>query len=366
MIIHLVTDYLSTGGGLEHIYQIVKGSPNYQFKVFARPGNAAGKFDELKNVTIQDQGFEPGLVMAGNPDLVHIHHLRPLVSFFKNPLTRYKVPIIYTAHGLHIHKYEFFNSLSGKIKYKLRFALEKQVCKKPARVIAVSMEDQEFMAQNYGLKNVLYLTNGIEFTDVDLWQDADPQQLRKELKLPLDRVLFTTVARFDFQKGYDIYIPALAQLKKKVEGLENKVHFLFVGGGSQLEPMKNMASEYGIEDLVTFMGERRDVYQLLKASDLFVLPSRWEGLPITLLEAGRLKIPVLASHTYGNREILGEGRGILFQNLDANDLALKLQEIIQNKYDLLQYANKLHHEVSQNYNLPKMLTGLQNLYTHLT
>ena len=88
MRIHLVTDQFSLGGGIEHIYQITKGLEDIQFGVFGEPGPAAAKFNQLENVEIHDKGYAPGYIMEKSPDIVHIHHLKPLVSFFKNPFIK--------------------------------------------------------------------------------------------------------------------------------------------------------------------------------------------------------------------------------------------------------------------------------------
>jgi glycosyltransferase involved in cell wall biosynthesis len=190
MRIHLVTDQFSLGGGIEHIYQITKGLGDIQFGVFGEPGPAAAKFNRLENVEIHDKGYASGYVMEKSPDIVHIHHLRPLVSFFKGPFAKYKVPIIFTAHGLHIHKYEFFNSIRAKISYLLRFQLEKRVLRKPNRIIAVSREDKHFMEEKYHLANVIYLTNGIDFSTVTAAKQQSKKQLRQQLGLPGDDFLF--------------------------------------------------------------------------------------------------------------------------------------------------------------------------------
>ncbi len=370
MLIHLVTDHFNVGGGLEHIYQIARGMKDIHFGIFARPGPAVQKFLGLENAAAYDLGYEPGYVLENNPDLVHIHHLRPLCSFFKKPFTRYRIPIIFTAHGLHIHKYEFSASLTNKIKYFLRFHLEKRIFKRASRIIAVSREDQGFLEHRYRLGSVEYLTNGIDFTGIDRIT-ATKEVLRSELQLPTDHLLFITVARFDFQKGHDILIKAISLIKNELQQKHiKKVKFIFVGHGPEFEKMKRLTQGLSVDQFITFLGEHQDVYQvhnMVKASDLFILPSRWEGLPIVLLETGRLKIPVLASDTYGNREILApnRGRGILFKNGDPQDLAAKIIGIINGKYDLLQCSQNLYQEVSANYNLPKMLFSLKNLYHSL-
>jgi glycosyltransferase involved in cell wall biosynthesis len=186
--------------------------------------------------------------------------------------------------------------------------------------------------------------------------------LRKQLGLPIDDFLCVTTARFNYQKGYDILIEAIERLKRIINLKEAKMRFLFIGNGPEFEKMKAKSSELSNSGYVSFLGERKDVYNIVKACDLFVLTSRWEGLPIVLLETGLLKTPALASETYGNREILKGGKGILFRNEDSEELANSLRDIIEGKYDLNRYAQDLFKEVETNYNLEKMINGLRKIY----
>ncbi|NIM14907.1 MAG: glycosyltransferase [Candidatus Aminicenantes bacterium] len=366
MRIHLVTDRFHLGGGLEHIYQVAKGLKDIQFGIFAKPGTdfVYEKFSELKNVEICSKGYAPDMVMEKEPDLVHIHHLKPLAAFFKKPGKKYYIPILYTAHGLHIRKYEFYGSIIAKIKYFLRFQLEKRILPKARRIIAVSREDKHFLEEKYRLKNVTYLTNGIDFSAItpDSGSGESKAVLRKKLILPEDDFLFITVARFDFQKGYDILIKAIAKIKDTLERTKSNCRFVFVGDGSEYEDMKVLSQCLLVSQYILFLGARTDVYDILKAGDVFLLPSRWEGLPIVLLETGLLKVPVIASDTYGNREVIKEGNGILFKNLDVEALAQIIMEVLQNKYDLAAFAENLYKEIQTNYSLEKMLSGLREIY----
>ena len=364
MRIHLVTDRFSLGGGIEHIYQITKGLEGIQFGVFGEPGLAVDKFKGLAHVEIHDKGYAPGYVMEKNPDIVHIHHLRPLVSFFKRgwhpqPLKN-KVPVIFTAHGLHIHKYEFIDTIRAKISYMLRYQLEKRVMRYADRIIAVSREDRRFLEEKYHLANVIYLTNGIDISLVTAAEQGSKKEIRHQLGLPVDDFLFITVARFDFQKGYDILINAVSIIKDTLKNTD--CHFIFVGDGSEFGAMKQLSERLSVSRYIRFLGARSDVYDIMRAGDVFLLPSRWEGLPIVLLETGLLKLPVIASDTYGNREILGESSGILFKNRDTRELAGVIKDVLENKYDLPTYAGNLYKEVQDNYNLGKMLFGLKEIY----
>ena len=360
MRVHLVTDQFNLGGGIEHIYQVARGLKDIRFRIFGQPGPAVEKFKNLQNAEIYDRGFSPDQVMEKSPDLVHFHHLRPLISFFRNPFHRWKVPVIYTAHGLHIHKYEFYDSMAAKIKYFLRFRLEKRFFRKPYRIIAVSQEDQRFMEGKYRLKNVTYLTNGMDFSAVTAGGGGSKEELRKKLDLPAGEFLFVTVARFDFQKGYDILIKALSLIKSDLA--ENRCRFVFVGDGTEFEVMKQLSERLSVSQFIRFMGARTDVYDILRAGDVFLLPSRWEGLPIVLLETGLLKLPVIASDTYGNREVVKESNGILFKNRDSGVLAKIITEVLNGKYDLAAYGENMYREVQDNYSLGKMLSGLRELY----
>ena len=365
MYIHLVTDKFHLGGGLEHIFQAAAGLKDIRFRIFGQPGQQAAveKFKALENVEIYNQGYQPSLVLEKKPDLVHFHHLRPLLAFFKNPFRKCDIPIIFTAHGLHIHKYEFSRSRRrARVNYLLRYHLEKRLLAKVDKVIAVSREDRTFLEEKYGLKNVIYIANGIDFSAPAsvAGQFTDKKALREKLGLPVDDFLFVTIARFHFQKGYDILIKAMALAKEKIK--ERRGRFIFVGDGPEFEQMKRLSRELGVFPFIVFLGARTDVYEILKACDVFLLPSRWEGLPIVLLEAGFLKVPAAASDTYGNREIIHKDSGILFNNLNSGALAGVIREVLDNKYDLASYSENLYNEVLADYSLEKMLAGLRKVY----
>jgi glycosyltransferase involved in cell wall biosynthesis len=359
MKVHLVTDRFSTGGGLEHIYQVAGGIKEIDFTVFGQPDSPAAvdKLAGLPNVTVDDSGFGARRITSGNPDLIHIHHLRPLLSLYRCPLRRVGVPVLFTAHGLHLHKYEFLPGWTSGLKYRLRFQLERRLLPKPDRVIAVSREDRGFMERNYRLPNVTYLTNGIAVQDK---KKHSKKHYRRLLDLPEDTLLFVTVARFNFQKGYDILLEALGRIKARLQ--KSNVLFVWAGDGEEFEQIKNKAQSLGLSSCIRFLGNRSDVPDILAAADVFLLPSRWEGLPIVLLEAGLHQLPVLASDTYGNREIIGSKNGILFNNLDPTDLARKITGIMDGDHRLDQLGENLHQEVNRHYNIQRMIDGLRELY----
>jgi glycosyltransferase involved in cell wall biosynthesis len=362
--IALVTDAFKIGGGLEHIFQIIKGLPKFRFGIFARGGKAVSKFEKLVNAEIYPEGYHPKYITRFNPDLIHIHHLKPLLKFYANPLRKNRIPVIFTMHGVHLHKYEYLGGIKNKITSLMRFELEKYLLRKVNKIIAVSEGDRKFIQTKFSVNNIIVIPNGLDFDEFEHKRSTSIFETKKSYNLPQDAFLFLTVARFDFPKGYDILVEAISLLKAEMS-IQN-VKFVFVGAGSQFTQIKQLAIHFSVDDLILFTGEVAPVTSLMKACEAFILPSRWEGLPLTLLEAGYLRLPVIASDTYGNREIIRhEQTGLLFHNEDATQLSQLIQKILDGKFNLSAFANNLYSLIRSKYDLKQNLSLLKQLYQEM-
>jgi len=330
MHVALVTDTFQTGGGEEQILQTVKALPGIRFSVSARGGDPR-RFHGLPNAAVYSDGFGRGHLLGLHPDLVHFHHLRPLAHFLSRPLParRAGVPVLFTAHGLHVRKYDHRPGVQARAGRLLRGALERRLFHRVDRVIAVSREDERFLRSRYGLERVVCIPNGVDVRALE--EAVSPREsLRREVGLPLDTVVFLTVARFDFQKGYDVLLEAIRLGQDRFR--ETRVRFVLVGDGRERPALQRRAERNRLTDLVRFLGERPQASSLMKACDLFVLPSRWEGLPVSLLEASFCNLPVVASDTCGNREIVRQGvNGLLFENGNPESLRRALESVADPK-----------------------------------
>lgn len=114
---------------------------------------------------------------------------------------------------------------------------------------------------------------------------------RKELNIPSDYVVIGHVGRFTYQKNHAFLIDIFYKLLKVCPNAK----LLLIGDGPYLFNIKRSVSELRIEDSVFFLGRRNDVPQLLQAMDCFVLPSRFEGLPIVGVEAQAAGVPCIVS-----------------------------------------------------------------------
>lgn len=363
MNVALITDTFSTGGGLEHLFQVVEELQDVRFSLFAKGGNARTRFLGLENADLFHRGYGAARVLRTNPDVIHVHHLKPLLRLFSHPFASLPVPVIFTVHGLHVHKYEFIRGFQSRILYATRAGLERHLFARVDRVIAVSREDEAFLKNSYGLDNTLYIPNGIDtkaFHGIRFSGD----KLRAELNIPLTSRIFLTVARFDHQKGYDVLIEAIHRGREFFKTRD--IRFLFVGDGPRLHDMKRLAVKKGVSERIIFLGERDDVPRIMKAGDLFILPSRWEGMPLTLLEASCCNLPVVASDACGNREFVKEGgRGILFENENPQDLFRVLSEVVNNDWWNRPFPEDAARRFREKFDRSNTCRKLKTLYEEL-
>jgi glycosyltransferase involved in cell wall biosynthesis len=165
------------------------------------------------------------------------------------------------------------------------------------------------------------IPNGI---DVDRYrQRGERDTTRAEMGVAPGGRLIIVVAKLFAQKGHAVLLDALASA---TVGAEDVV--LLVGEGPERERLEQLVRDRGLA-CVRFLGNRPDVPRLLAASDLFVLPSLWEGLPMALLEAMASGLPVIATDVAGSRQVvIGGESGRLIPPGDADALASAIRELI--------------------------------------
>ncbi len=181
----------------------------------------------------------------------------------------------------------------------LRQSVECRVIKDAAQVACVSRLVADYAARTMRLprEKLLVVPNGIDSDDCMRRIPADLQALG----VPRSRRVITCVSRLVKQKGLDQLLAAMPRLAKSLP--EHDV--LLVGDGPQASALRRLASRLGIAARVHFCGFQPNVLEILLASDLLVLPSRWEGMPNVLLEAMACQRPVVCTEVEGVLEVLG-------------------------------------------------------------
>ncbi len=178
--------------------------------------------------------------------------------------------------------------------------LERAAAPWAARHVAVSESVAQFARTRMGLDpaKVLVIPNGV---DVERFRTAVPADLT-EWGVPAGRRAIICLGRLEPQKGLDWLLEGAPRWLGELPGHD----LLLVGNGPQRARLERQASDLGISPRVHFAGWVADIPGVLRASDLLVLPSRWEGMPNVLLEAMAGGLPVVARAVEGVNEVLGE------------------------------------------------------------
>ncbi len=256
------------------------------------------------------------IIKMGGFNLIisHLYLTNTLIRFACIFLVKKPIILIY-EHNAYYKEKTFKNLLIDKVL--ARFS---------DKIIAVSEYVKYFLLESGIPENkIRVIENGIDFKETNV----DRSNKRRELGINDGDVLFVSVGNVDEQKGYDILISAAEKLTKE----RNNLYFMICGTCHNLlfDRLKQLVLEKKIEDKVIFLGPRSDVIEILKAADYFLMPSRWEGLSIALLEALNLSKAVIVSDIDGMKNIIiDRENGIKFISCDADDLVKKVNELLGN------------------------------------
>lgn len=282
------------------------------------------------------------------PDIVH---LNSSMAGFLGSLAGIglNIKIIYTAHGF------VFNEPLPWYKKHFYIFLEWLASHFRDAVITVSEADR-LSAITYHIapkEKLITIHNGIGQINF-----FDRETARKQFNLPTDTFILGTIANAYHTKGIDLLLTALSQLPKDL-----KLHYVLIGSGVLLETYKKQARELGLQDKVSFLGKIPEASRYLKTLDGFVLPSRKEGFPYTILEALQAGLPIIASNVGGVPEAIGIA-GLTYNPNDLQTLSHIITELVTDK----QLQNKLSEATKQRselFSLRKTLEETQIVYTKL-
>ncbi|GAB4342827.1 MAG: hypothetical protein Kow0037_30470 [Calditrichia bacterium] len=365
MKVALVTDRYITGGGLHHIYRLVEGLPEIQFGLFAQPGPAAPQPGNLPNLKMIANNYAPDTVSGWQPDLIHFHHLRPLLRWSLVSRERIPVPRIFTVHGVHLRQYDFQKGIGAKFKKLLRRRLENFAYRCVDHLVVLSESDRAYLNANYSdIPQMSIIPNGISLRGGTRSESGDKAALKKKLGLNPEQFHFLVVSRFHYQKGYDLLLQAIATFRKELS--DKNAVFLLAGDGPDKENIERMAGELEIQPLPRFLGNRQDVDCWMQAADCLLLPSRWEGCPLVLFEAGRAGLPVAVADSPGVRDwIRPDDTGILFDPFNRQAFGKSILQILDGKVPLKHLALRWKTEVEEKYDWNQLVRRYAELYKGL-
>lgn len=174
-----------------------------------------------------------------------------------------------------------------------------------------------------------------------------------------ERPLVLSVARLDPQKGHRHLLAAAAEVPEAV--------FALAGDGPERPALERLADRLSIRDRIRFLGERSDVADLLAACDVFVLPSLYEGLPISVLEAMAAERPVIATAIGGTEEVVIDGEsGLLVPPAEPEAMASALRRLLEDAGLRARLAAAGRARVTTEFSAREMVRRVTELYELLS
>ncbi|WP_236403994.1 glycosyltransferase [Microaerobacter geothermalis] len=289
------------------------------------------------------------------PDIVHTHGVK--ANFFgRLACRRLNIsPVVTTIHSL--LKYDYAHPLARFFASKMELWTRKWT----THFIAISKAIEEDLYETgVSSDKISVIYHGI---DISYFSHVkDPQLIRRLADLPSDATVVGAVGRLVPIKGFDVLLKAASLLKK--EGFPHM--FVLVGSGPEEKNLRKLASELEITDRVRFLGFQQDIPSVLAGIDIFVSPSRTEGLGLAVLEAMAAGKPVVATGVGGVKELIRDKEnGVLIPVDDEVALFRALEGLFIHPKIYFQLSIKAKQEVEKRFSVEGMVEQTYQLYVQL-
>jgi glycosyltransferase involved in cell wall biosynthesis len=228
------------------------------------------------------------------------------------------------------------------------------------RHVCVSQSVADFSIRESGLaeSKVLVIPNGV---DVERFAAARPADL-SPFGIPKDAATILSVGRLDEQKNPFGLLHSFAAIAER----HPSAHLLFVGHGTDEPDLRAEITDLRLDSRVHLAGWQADVPGIMRACDLFVLASKWEGMPNVLLEAGAAGIPIISTRVEGAEEIITSGEsGVLVGISRQNELAAAIDDCLADPDAAKDRAVRLQQVVSEQFTWESVVNSYSKLYASL-
>lgn len=262
---------------------------------------------------------------------------------------KYLVSEEHGEHRVHFKKRHFIYRLISRL-----------VAGASDKVLCCSDYVKQGVCQAYKIKDdkIVVLKNLIEDKRLEIKRSRE--DVRRGLSIPQDSFVAVNVSSLYWIKNQKILIDALKLLEKK------NIYLIIAGDGPARCELEVYAGKQGVSERVRFLGWSEGIADVLNASDVFVLPSLSEGLPICLLEAMSIGLSCIASRVGGIREIINDGvNGIMIKSNDLNDLTRALNKVVNDRGFSLKIGLAARNSVTDNFQPQDYIQGVLGLYSRL-
>jgi len=309
------------------------------------------------------------------PDIVHTHTAKAgavgrtaaLLYKYLTPGTLVgrprRVRKIHTFHG-HV-----FHSYYGKAKTRIFILIERLLARVTDRIIVISDQQLEEIAGRFKIgrrEQFRVIPLGIEETAKRTDRTSG---LREEFAIPNGTPIAGFVGRLTEIKNLEMLLDAAALCART----DVPVHFVIIGDGHLRESLERRAAELNLSNL-SFAGNRKDIAQVLAELDIFVLTSKNEGTPLSMIEAMAANVPVISTAVGGVVDLAGDvrekmdgfvlaERAVLVRTFDAADLQKGLLYLLKNEKVRETLAPRAAKFVDERYSVSRLVRDISELYS---
>ncbi len=374
MKILLIITRADIGGAQLFVITLAKGLKELGYDVEVVAGDGDYLFGELDKYKVKYRYFKSlkrdfnifnsfdfvfqlaKLIKENNYDIVHMNSSNALIGAFSSFFLKHKPKYIFTFHGLSFldKNYEMNSILRLLSKLYFKFFLLK--VDEPVFVSNTNLKESIDSSLVKDGKVIYYGLNENEMQFVsakdarDYFSDLTDYDLSKVF-------LVGSAGRLAYQKNYDFLINNFEKIKQNFPDSK----YVVVGDGPYRERFDQTIKEKGIQNDFFLVGAIKNAYRYMKAFDVFTLPSYYEGLPLSLIEAVMAEIPILASNVGGNIENVKYNEEQVFELNNIDDYLEKLSRIKNNTQYFIDHNKKLKPD----FTLDKMVLEYRDLYMSL-
>lgn len=239
------------------------------------------------------------------------------------------------------------------------------VSRKASAYLAISKEiSEQLRLAGFNAKRIVQIPNGVDMNRFHPVQASEKNELRNILGLPVDKPIVLYAARLIYRKGFDILLKTWPAICKEFP----ECCLVVVGDGSAtaVKELDEMSRTTDHSEII-YIGEVKDIASYLQCADIFIFPSRQEGLPNTLIEAMACGTACVASNIGGCTDLIEPGKtGILFTDGSAADLSNAVISLLPTRQEIADLGQNAFTHIKENYDINKVADQLNNLYISLT
>lgn len=362
-VLHVI-DSFDLGGAQEALVNLVSFADRTRFEIEVACMHGPGVYTQrLERLGVPAYSLSPHkflplyvlrlvrLLRRGRFDVVHCHLIAS--NLIAKPIAALLGVRVRFNHDQTNDEYRYRN--------RLRLWLDRCTNRLSTHVCAVSASVRDFLLEyeQVPAARVSLIHNGIDLRRFNHGRE-ERSRAREHWRIPPGRPVIAGVGRLNYQKNFALFLEIAAQASRD----EPSAFFVIAGSGPEEETLRKRAAELGLgADRLLFAGYVAEMASFYPAVDFLLMPSRFEGLPMTLLEAMAMGVPTVASRLDGISEIIEDGiNGRLVPPGDRDAFAARLRELLAAPEKAAAMAAAAQQKVRAHFSAEMMTRKVEALY----